>query len=270
MGFAKYREDDISRRGGTSREVLERRVRNDTVPPSSGAGQKKTGSAAAPISAPHLKDFLAATPRPLPVILMLDVSGSMSANGKMAALNIAVEGMLRRFAAEDATRAAIHVAIITFGGDRAHLHQQLEIALNVTWQPPKPSGKTPLGDALGLATQLIEDHNQVPGRAYRPALVLVSDGQPTDDWQEPLSQLLSSTRAAKASRFALGIGDDADKGMLSSFLATDASHLFMAHDAPEIISFFKWITMSVTARSRSAKPDSVVVIDRTEVPDFDF
>lgn len=270
MGFAKYREDDISRRGGTSREVLERRVRGGPTPAAGSAGAKKTTAAATPAREPKLKDFTVATPRPLPVILLLDVSGSMSTNGKIDALNESVAAMLQTFATEDATRAAIHVGIITFGRGGARVHQPLEPATRVSWKLLEASGGTPLGSALDLATQLIEDHTQVPSRAYTPSLVLVSDGQPTDAWQEPLQRLLSAERAAKATRFAMGIGDDADAVMLSAFLASESSRVFMAHEARQIVQFFRWVTMSVATRSRSARPNSVVLSEPIELPDFDF
>jgi uncharacterized protein YegL len=270
MGLAKYREDDISRRGGTSSEVIKRRVRGGSPNAPGPTSPQKSMVDAAQTKGSTLKDFTVSTPRPLPVILLLDVSGSMSADGKIDALNESVASMLSTFTAEDATRAAIHVAIITFGKKGARIHQKLEPVTSVHWTPLEASGGTPLGAALDLATQLIEDHAQVPSRAYRPSLVLVSDGQPTDAWQEPLQTLLAAERAAKAARFAMGIGADADANMLSAFLANDLNRVFMAHEARQIIKFFRWVTMSVTTRSRSAQPDSVVQDEFIDLPDLDF
>ena len=71
------------------------------------------------------------------------------------------------------------------------------------------AGNTPMGAAFDLVVKMVEDHAQIPSRAYRPTVVLVSDGQPNDEWREPLQRLLASDRASKASRFVLGIGDDA-------------------------------------------------------------
>ena len=41
-----------------------------------------------------------------------------------------------------------------------------------------------MGSAFTIAHQLLEDREAIPSRAYRPALVLVSDGLPTDDGEE--------------------------------------------------------------------------------------
>src|SRR5207249_3527750 len=99
------------------------------------------------------------------------------------------------------------------------------------------AGNTPMGSAFDLATRMIEDRAQVPRRAYRPTLILVSDGQPTDEWQLPLERLLASERASKAARFAMGIGDDADSAMLSTFVAASAPHVFQAQEARQIKQF---------------------------------
>jgi uncharacterized protein YegL len=117
---------------------------------------------------------------------------------------------------------------------------------------------------------LIEDKNAIQGRAYSPTIVLVSDGVPTDDWKRSLKSLLGSERASKASRFTMAIGEDADKETLKAFLADDEARIFEAHEAREIKKFFRWVTMSVTTRSRSANPNSVVVVDPTDLDDFDF
>ena len=117
---------------------------------------------------------------------------------------------------------------------------------------------------------MIEDRAQIPSRAYRPTIILVSDGQPTDEWKTPLKCLLSSGRASKATRFAMGIGDDADTTMLSEFLATAGTRVFRAHEARQIEQFFRWVTMSITQRSRSANPDSIIAVEPSNLDDFEY
>jgi uncharacterized protein YegL len=218
----------------------------------------------------ELSEFTMSSARPLPVIVLADVSGSMAANGKIDVLNEVVREMIASFAEEEDTRAEIHVAVITFGADGATLHKPLKPASQVTWESMSASGRTPMGGAFTLAQQLVEDRGVIPGRAYRPTIVLVSDGVPTDDWRTPLAALLGSERAAKAARFAMGIGDDVDKETLKAFLAGDEARVFEAHEARDIRKFFRWVTMSVTSRSRSANPNNVVAVEPTALDDFDF
>jgi uncharacterized protein YegL len=204
-----------------------------------------------------LKDFVVTTARPLPVILLADVSGSMATNGKIDALNDAIQSM-------------IDVSVIAFGKGGARLHQPLLPAAQIKWDRVTAAGNTPMGAAFDLVVKMVEDHDQIPSRAYRPTVVLVSDGQPTDEWREPLQRMLASDRAAKASRFVLGIGDDADPAMLAEFLADPAARVYSAHEARQIKNFFRWVTMSVTQRTRSVNPNSVVVLDPMALDDYDF
>lgn len=216
---------------------------------------------------PSLKEFTVSSARPLPVILMADVSGSMAADGKIDALNSAVAEMQAAFAEEDDGRAEIHLAVVTFGGT-AVLHVPLTPAGDVQWTPMQASGTTPMGAALDIVTDLIEDRDRVPSRAYRPTVVLVSDGIPRDEWQGPLKRLLGSERAAKAQRFALGIGADANHQVLRAFLDDPEGRIFEAHEVREIRKFFQWVTMSVTSRSRSGQPNQTVVVDPLDLDDY--
>jgi uncharacterized protein YegL len=218
-----------------------------------------------------MKEFTVDQPRPLPVFLLLDASGSMAENGKMDALNRAVEEMLATFAVEPDVRAMIQIGAIAFGGDvRAHLPLLNAGEAKKKWQPLVAQGNTPLGATLTQLRIMLEDKNLVPSRSYRPTLVLVSDGQPNDEWQMPLKQLLESARASKAARMAMSIGADADVQMLESFLNSPESKVFQAHQARDIHKFFKWVTMSVTVRSRSATPDKIAPVDPLEIDEIRY
>ena len=213
------------------------------------------------------QDFTVASARPLPVVLMADVSGSMGVDGKIDALNSAVTEMQGAFAEEDDGRAEIHLAVVTFGGTAA-LHTPLTPASAVRWTPMQAGGRTPMGAALDIVTDLIEDRDRVPSRAYRPTIVLVSDGLPNDAWEGPLERLLGSERASKAQRFALSIGADADHDVLRAFLHDPEGRVFEVHEAREIRKFFQWVTMSVTARFRSATPNQTVDVAPLDLDDY--
>jgi uncharacterized protein YegL len=207
-----------------------------------------------------LKSFTSSTARPLPVLILADTSGSMSVDGKIDALNTALAEMINTFSEEDTGRAEIHVGVITFGG-MAALHQAVASSSTVRFEPLTASGMTPMGAAFDIARGIVENKQQIPSRAYTPALVLVSDGQPNDAWEPALGRLLGSERARKAQRFALGIGEDADAAVLRRFLNDPEAKVYGADDARQIKSFFQWVTMSVTTRSRSATPNASVIAD---------
>jgi uncharacterized protein YegL len=213
-----------------------------------------------------LSEFTLSSARPLPVILLADVSGSMSVNGKIDVLNASVSEMIRDFGEEDSARAEIHTCVITFGGE-VKIHQPMAPAEDMTWTTMSAKGGTPMGAAFSMARELIENKETISGRAYRPTIILVSDGKPTDDWEVPLAELIGSERASKAFRFAMGIGDDAEVDTLQKF-ADQTAHIFTAGEAGgDIRKFFKWVTMSVSTRTRSVNPDQPEEFDIFDVED---
>ncbi|MDQ0375986.1 vWA domain-containing protein [Cellulomonas humilata] len=193
--------------------------------------------------------FTVAKAKPLPVILLLDVSLSMS-GGKIDSLNTAVAEMLASFQGSEGSETEIDVAVITFGGT-VELAQPLASARTIQWTGLSTSGNTPMGTALRMAKAMIEDKAVVPSRAYRPTVVLVSDGQPTDDWQQPLDDFVSNGRSSKCDRMALAIGGDANAEVLEKFIAGTDYPLFFAKDAAGLQKYFQFVTMSVTVRTKS-------------------
>ena len=265
MGWASYREDIVSRYGGAiSHAALGRVAVTDRRVAANAAAKQRSGKDA---EMSRLKEFTVSSARPLPVVLLVDVSGSMAADGKIETLNAAVAEMLAAFAEEDDARAEIHVAIVTFGG-KAAVHSPLQPAKDLRWTPMRANGRTPMGAAIDLVTDMLEDRQQVPSRAYRPTIVLVSDGLPNDEWKEPLGRLMGAERAQKAQRFALGIGADADQDVLRAYADGGDGRVFAAHEAREIRKFFRWVTMSVTSRSRSAQPNRAIALEPMDMDDF--
>lgn len=208
-----------------------------------------------------LKKFVVNKARPLPVIILADTSGSMSINGKIDALNLSIKDMISSFASESRLRAEIHLSVVTFGSKAAtHLPltpaHQIEQIENFVAQ-----GSTPLGAACTIVKDMIEDKECIPSRAYRPIIILVSDGYPTDDYKNAFDALINSDRAQKATRFALSIGSDADNALLESFGNDVEAPLLFAHNAAEIAHFFRAVTMSVANHSKSQKPNEPMKLE---------
>ena len=199
------------------------------------------------------KKFTAPTAKPLPVVLLLDVSGSMH-GAKIQNLNEAVKDMLQAFRDTENGETEIHVAIISFGGE-VKLYQALASASDIAWHDLSASGGTPLGTAFKMAKAMIEDKSVVPSRAYRPTVVLVSDGQPTDDWKQPLADFTKDGRSSKCDRMAMAIGADADENVLGKFIEGTKNPLFYAENAKQLREFFEFVTMSVTSRTLSQNPN---------------
>jgi uncharacterized protein YegL len=201
------------------------------------------------------KKFTTPTAKPLPVVLLLDVSSSMSGD-KIENLNKAVEDMLDTFAQEEKMETEILVSVITFGG-QVDLHVPFTKASQFHWQGLQANGDTPMGKALKMAKAMIEDKETTPSRAYRPTIVLVSDGQPNDIWENPLEDFISEGRSSKCDRMAMAIGRDANETVLKRFIEGTPHELYHAENAGHLHEFFQHVTMSVTMRTQSKNPNVV-------------
>ena len=200
-------------------------------------------------------NFTVAKAKPLPVVLLLDVSSSMGGES-IKKLNIAVKEMISDFASAEKNEVEILVSIITFGA-KVLLHTPYTSAKDIEWQDLTVSGSTPMGTAFSMAKAMIEDKETTPSRAYRPTIVLVSDGEPTDSWQQPLRALVNDGRSNKCDRMAMAIGGAASNTVLNEFISGTENRVFTAQDASQIQEFFKFVTMSVTTRTNSQNANVV-------------
>ena len=200
-------------------------------------------------------NFTVAKAKPLPVVLLLDVSSSMGGES-IKKLNIAVKEMISDFASAEKNEVEILVSIITFGA-KVLLHTAYTSAKDIEWQDLTVSGSTPMGTAFSMAKAMIEDKETTPSRAYRPTIVLVSDGEPTDSWQQPLRALVNDGRSNKCDRMAMAIGGAASNTVLNEFISGTENKVFTAQDASQIQEFFKFVTMSVTTRTNSQNANVV-------------
>jgi len=205
-------------------------------------------------------DFTVEEPKSIPVLLLLDTSYSMSGQ-PIDILNKAVEAMIAEFKKAETMETFIKLSIIAFGSENGvDLHTPLTEVSKIKFQPLNVAGETPMGTAFKMAKAMIEDKEIFKGRDYRPAIVLLSDGAPTDDWEQPLSDFINNGRSSKCDRMAVAIGS-ADESVLQKFIAGCENPLFYAEDAGKIIDAFKKITMSVTMRTKSMNKNQTINID---------
>jgi len=203
-------------------------------------------------------DFTVEEPKSIPVVLLLDVSSSMSGN-EIIILNKAVEAMINSFKKAETMETFIKLSIITFGSKNGvDLHTPLTEVSKIDFQPLNVSGSTPMGAAFRMGKAMIEDKNIFKGRDYRPTIILLSDGEPNDDWRQPLDDFVNTGRTKKCDRMALAIGSGADTSVLNMFIEGCENPLFYAEDADKIIDEFKKITMSVTQRTKSVNKNQTI------------
>ena len=157
--------------------------------------------------------------RPLHFIYLCDCSGSMQAQGKIQSLNQAIRQSLPGMAAvaRDNPEARVLVRALRFA-DRAAWHIASPTPVEqLHWNDLQAGGVTALGEALELLAAELRSP-PMEQRALPPVLVLISDGQPTDDFEAGLAALMAEPWARKAVRLAIAMGHDADEEVLQRFI----------------------------------------------------
>lgn len=192
--------------------------------------------------------------RTLQFILLADCSGSMAADGKIRALNNAVREVLPHLAdvaAENPHAELLFSAVVFSTGVRWHVDQPTPIK-DVVWHDVTAGGYTDLGAALFAVAERLRPEG-AGHRSLAPAIVLVSDGQPTDNFDAGLAALLAEPLGAAAARISVAIGRDADRAVLARFQG--GGEPLLAHNPEQLVRSIRWASTAVTrAASELAQP----------------
>ena len=193
-------------------------------------------------------EFTAQPKRVLPLILLADTSSSM--REWMGELNTAIRDMLGTLKEQESLKAEIHISFITFGNGGANLHTALTPVSNIEFNNFTEGGMTPLGGALRIAKEMVENREIIPSRSYAPIILLLSDGEPNDNgWENEMYRFINDGRSKKCMRISLGIGRDYDYDVLKRF--SSSGEVYEAKDSTNILDFFKFMTMTIKEKTLS-------------------
>lgn len=149
--------------------------------------------------------------RRMNIFYLIDTSGSMSANGCMASVNESMPGiieMLRDVSSGNKDHGEIYVNTITFS-DAAQTQYPAPVpASQYRWQTLTAHGMTNLGEAFNLLLKQLHDCTDTGGM-LRPAIVLLTDGNPDPGWEEALDRLSDNDLFSQAYKISIALGGDA-------------------------------------------------------------
>ena len=142
-----------------------------------------------------------------PVVLILDTSSSMRGDA-IASLNEAVSLFRSEIAADAQASLRVEVAIVTFGGG-VNFAQDFVSICDFAPHPFPAMGNTPMGAAIDLAIDKIEQRKAVYKQNgiyyYRPWLWLITDGDPSDYWQNAARRIKQGEDQKSFLFFAVGV-----------------------------------------------------------------
>lgn len=201
-----------------------------------------------------------------PCVLVLDASGSMAetiSTGKtrIDELNRGLKTFEEALGFDDTAIARVLLSIVSVGGpnNNADVMMDWTDAINFESFELTTGGATPLGKALLLALELVDDVKKDlknNGISYtRPWIIVISDGAPTDNvdqWNFAVKECLEAEKNKKVEIFSIGV-EGADLQKLSQF-STKPPLMLSGMKFEEL---FVWLSSSLSAASRSRPGDSV-------------
>ena len=195
--------------------------------------------------------------RPVHFFWVVDCSGSMEGT-KIGAVNDTIQEVtpIMKKTAEDNPNAQLLVRALQFSDGASWIADMVNIE-DFHWQDLQAGGMTDIGEAFNLlAGQL--SMPPMPQRALPPVIVLLSDGQPTDDYKPALERLLKLPWYKKSVRIAIAIGDDADNSVLEQF-TRNKELVLNVHTRTQLVKAIRWastVAASVSAPSVQSIPVS--------------
>ena len=183
--------------------------------------------------------------RTMVLFFVVDTSGSMSGK-KIGTVNSAIEEAAEEIEDISASNAdaQIKIATLQFSTGAQWIESAPVPAELFKWNHLHAGGVTDFGEACVKLEQKLartEFMSDVTG-SFAPAIFLLSDGGPTDDYRRGLDKLKTNNWFKKAIKVAIAIGDDADKNVLAEFTG-NMEAVITTHTPEELRKWIKFVSV---------------------------
>lgn len=216
--------------------------------------------------------------RTMTLFFMIDTSGSMYGN-KIGAVNDAVVNVLPMLndISDQNPDAEIKVAALEFSSSCSWLYNEPKLASDFVWQDVQAGGLTSLGEACSELNSKLSRSGFMKSASgsFAPAIILLSDGGPTDNFEAGLAKLRANNWFKNAIKVAIAIGDDADQMVLTEFTGNSEA-VFTVHNIDalkQIIRIVAVTSSQIGSKSSSAtdqtKNDQVIAEVKKQVDNVD-
>ncbi len=185
-----------------------------------------------------LDDLVEIPRRTMTLFFVIDTSGSMKGS-KIGSVNDAIENVLPIINDISSSNpdAEIRVAALEFSSGTKWLYDEPKLASDFKWQDVEASGLTSLGEACVELNNKLSRNGfmKTASGSYAPAIILLSDGGPTDDYDSGLNKLKSNNWFKAAIKIAIAIGEGADLAVLERFTGSNEAIIEVKDDYPEAL-----------------------------------
>jgi len=207
-----------------------------------------------------LLDNVAIPRKTMVLFFLVDTSGSMMGS-KIGEVNSAIEEVIPELKdlSESNADAQIKIAVLEFSSGARWMTPNGPIeAENFIWNDMDASGVTDLGDACQKLNEKLSTKAfmQEATGSFAPAIFLLSDGGPTDDYKKGLDALKQNNWFKKAIKVAVAIGTDANKLVLEEFTGS-VEAVLEVHNSAMLRKMIKFVSVRASeVASKSANVGS--------------
>lgn len=192
-----------------------------------------------------------------PVVLVLDTSGSMQ-GAPIRALNEGIKTFQKDVMRDTQAMLSVETAIITFGSGGVTKVNDF-VGIDQLTPPTLRAGDlTPMGGAIELALDLVEDRKAVYKshgiQYYRPWVFLITDGAPTDQWLNAAQAVKQAEAENRLLFFAVAV-EGADMETLKQ-ISNNPPVLLNGLDFRDL---FQWLSSSMKRVSGSKVGESIAL-----------
>ncbi len=193
-----------------------------------------------------------------PCVLLLDTSYSMSGE-PLVELNQGLKVFKQSLMEDSLASRRVEVSILTFGG-QVELVQDFVTANQFNPPTLRASGGTPMGQGIDRALDRVAMRKKLLAEAGIPKTLpwvfLITDGGPTDDWQQAAERVHRNSAMGEMALFAVGV-QGADMHTLEQIAAPGRPPVKLA--GLKFQELFAWLSQSLRQVSHSAAGTQVAL-----------